>query len=60
MKAVLLQPRSLLREHWPWLVGAAMTALFELARPYALQQLAYAFQKVIVDQPLAAARPAAR
>jgi diguanylate cyclase (GGDEF)-like protein len=54
MKAVLLQPRSLLREHWPWLVGAAMTALFELARPYALQQLAYAFQKVIVDQPLAA------
>ena len=57
MRTALLKPRALLREHWPWLAGAAATALFELARPYALQQLAYAFQQLVIGQPLAAGMP---
>jgi len=48
----MLQPRFLLREYWPWFIGAASTALFELMPPLALQQLAYAFQQLFVDLPL--------
>jgi diguanylate cyclase (GGDEF)-like protein len=53
MNAVLLKPRFLLREHWPWLAGAGTAALLELAQPYALQQLAYTFQQTIVGTPVA-------
>lgn len=55
MNAPLPKPRALLREHWPWLAGAAIAALFELARPYALQQLTEAFQqRLAVPDPAAA------
>ncbi|HWV18133.1 MAG TPA: EAL domain-containing protein [Rhodocyclaceae bacterium] len=49
----MLQSRFLLREYWPWLVGLACAALFELLPPLALQQAAQAFQQMIVAQPLA-------
>ena len=50
MRAAFLQPRSLLREHWPWLAGICTTVLFELMQPYALQQLAYTFQQLMPVQ----------
>ena len=49
----MLQSRFLLREYWPWLVGLACAALFELLQPLALQQAAQTFQQMIVAQPLA-------
>lgn len=52
MRAEILRPHFLLREHWPWVVGVCTAALLELAQPYALQQLAYNFQSVMVSQPL--------
>lgn len=57
MSAALLQPRFLIREHWPWMVGVSVTVLFELLQPYALQQLAYAFQQLFVSASLPAGRP---
>ncbi|MDE2599603.1 MAG: EAL domain-containing protein [Rhodocyclaceae bacterium] len=49
----MLQLRFLLREYWPWLVAAVCTALFELTQPYALQQLALAFQQAIAGPAVA-------
>ena len=57
MKVVLLKPRFLLRESWPWLAGVVTTALLELAQPVALQQLAYVFQQLFIGQPLTAGMP---
>lgn len=50
----LLRPRLLLRDHWPWLAGLAVTLFLELTRPYALRQLAALFQAQLGGSAVAA------
>lgn len=57
MSAAFLQPRFMIREHWPWLLGASITVLFELMQPYALQRLAQAFQQLFVSESLSVGQP---